>query len=114
MNEVVAAYARRELHVIVDNRNTHKPKQDRWLRQHPQVHLHFTPTHASWLNQVEVGFSLLARQALRGASFTSVRQLRQAIDAFINVYNPQAVPFEWTKREVRPLEPKHKYTNLCR
>ena len=112
MNEVVAAYPQRELHVIVDNLNTHKPKQDRWLRQHPQVHLHFTPTHASWLNQVEVWFSLLARQALRGASFTSVRQLRGAIDAFIAAYNPQAVPFEWTKREVRSVEPKHKYSYL--
>jgi transposase len=112
MNEVVAAYPQRELHVIVDNLSTHKPKQDRWLQQHPQVHLHFTPTHASWLNQVEVWFSLLARQALRGASFTSVRQLREAIDAFIAAYNPQAIPFEWTKREVRQVEPKHKYAYL--
>jgi transposase len=114
MNEVVAAYPRRELHVIVDNLNIHKPKQDRWLRQHPQVHLHFTPTHASWLNQVEVWFSLLARQALRGASFTSVQQLREAIDAFIAAYNPQAVPFEWTKREVRSVEPKYKYAYLSK
>ena len=60
----------------------------------------------------EVWFSLLARQARRGASFTSVRQLRQAIDAFIAVYNPQALPFEWTKREVRSVEPKHKYAYL--
>jgi transposase len=112
LNEVVAAYPQRQLHVIVDNLNTHKPKQDRWLRQHPQVHLHFTPTHASWLNQIEVWFSLLARQALRGASFTSVRQLREAIDAFITVYNPQAVAFEWTKREVWSVEPKHKYAYL--
>jgi transposase len=112
MNEVVAAYPQRALHVIVDNLNTHKPKQDRWLRQHRQVHLHFTPTHASWLNQVEVWFSLLARRALRGANFTSVLQLREAIDAFIAAYNPQAVPFEWTKREVRPVEPKHKYAYL--
>ena len=112
MNEVVAAYPQRELQVIVDNLNIHKPKRDRWLRQHPQVHLHFTPTHASWLNQVEVWFSLLARQALRGASFTSVQQLREAIDAFIAVYNPQAVPFEWTKREVRSVEPKYKYAYL--
>ena len=112
MNEVVAAYPERELHVIVDNLSTHKPKQDRWLRQHPQVHLHFTPTHASWLNQVEVWFSVLARQALRGASFTSVRQLREAIDAFIAAYNPRAVPFEWTKRAVQSVELKHKYAYL--
>jgi transposase len=112
LNEVVAAYPQRELQVIVDNLNTHKPKQDRWLRQHPLAHLHFTPTHASWLNQVEVWFSLLARRALRGASFTSVRQLREAIDAFIAVYNPQAVPFEWTKREARSVEPKYQYAYL--
>jgi transposase len=112
MNEIVAAYPHCELHVIVDNLNTHKPKQDRWLRRHPHVHLHFTPTHASWLNQVEVWFSLLARQALRGASFTSVRQLREAVDAFITAYNPRAVPFEWTKREVKSVEPKHKYAYL--
>jgi hypothetical protein len=109
MNEVVAAYPQRELHVSVDNLHTHKPKLDRWPRQHPDVHLHFTPTHASWLTQVEICFSLLARQALRGASFTSVRQLREAMDAFIAVYNPQVVPFEWTKREVRSDKPKYKY-----
>jgi transposase len=112
MNEVVAAYPKRELHVIVDDLSTHKPKQNRWLQQHPQVHLHFTPTHASWLNQVEAWFSLLARQALRGGSFTSVRQLREAIDVFIAAYNPQAIPFEWTKREVLQLEPKHKHLYL--
>ena len=89
-----------------------KPKGDRWLRQHPQVHLHFNPTHASWLNQVEVWVSLLARQALRGASFTSVHQLREAIDEFLAAYYPQAVPFEWTKREGRSVEPKHKYAYL--
>jgi len=113
MNEIVAAYPQRELHVIVDNLNIHKPKRDRWLRQHPRVHLHFTPTHASWLNQVEVWFSLLVRHALRGASFTSVQQLRDAIDAYIAAYNPRAVPFEWTKRQVRSVEPKHKYAHLC-
>ncbi len=112
MNEVVVAYPQRDLQVIVDNLNIHKPQRDRWLRQHPQVHLPFTPTHASWLKQVEVWFSLLSRQALRGASFTSVQQLREALDAFIAVYNPQAVPFEGTKRQVRAVEPKHNYAYL--
>jgi hypothetical protein len=93
MNELVAGYLERELHVIVDNLNTHKPRQDSWLRQHPQVNLDFTPRHASWLNQVEVWFSLLARQPLRGASFTSVRQLREAIDAFIAGLQPAGCPF---------------------
>jgi transposase len=112
LNEIVTAYPQRQLHVIVDNLNIHKPKRDRWLRQHPRVHLHFTPTHASWLNQVEVWFSLLARNALRGASFTSGQQLRDAINAYIAAYNPHAVPFEWTKRQVRSVEPKNKYANL--
>jgi len=88
----------------VDNLNTHKPKQDRWLRQHPHVHLYFIPTQPWWVNQVEVWFSLLARHAQRRAGFTSARQLREAIDAFITVYNPQALQFEWTKREVRSVE----------
>ena len=54
MNRLVAAYPKRELHVILDNLNTHK-KNERWLKQHPKVHFHFTPTRASWLNQVETG-----------------------------------------------------------
>jgi hypothetical protein len=111
MNEAVAVYPERELHVIVDNLRTHKPKQDRRWRQHPQVHLHFTPTHVSWLNQVEVGSSWLGRHC-RGASFTNVRQLRDAIDAFIAAYNPRGVSFEWTKREVRSTELQHNYAYL--
>lgn len=100
MNEVVAQYPGQELHIVLDNLNTHKPKHDRWLKQHPQVHFHFTPTHASWLNQVECWFSILSRQALRGASFTSIAQLREAIDAFIKTYNETAAPFEWKKATV--------------
>ena len=53
MNEIVTANPNREIHVVLDNLNTHKPKEDRWLKRHPQVHLHFTPTYSSWLNQVE-------------------------------------------------------------
>src|SRR6266404_3670993 len=60
MNEIVALYPQRELHVILDNLNTHKPKHDRWLARHKNIHFHFTPTHASWLNQVEVWFSILS------------------------------------------------------
>ena len=76
MNRVVAEHAGREIHVILDNLNTHKPKHDRWLARHKNVHFHFTPTHASWLNQVEVWFSVLSAKALTGASFTSPRQVR--------------------------------------
>ena len=112
MNEVVAAYPGRELHVVLDNLNTHKPKHDRWLARHPHLRLHFTPTHASWLNQIECWFSILSRRALRGVSFTSPQQVRDAIDHFIAVYNDQAVPFEWTKREIRNVHPRPYYANL--
>ena len=108
LNDVIAQYPDQTIHVILDNLSTHKPKRDRWLTRHPDVHLHFTPTHASWLNLVECWFSILARAALRGASFTDVTQLRAAIDAFIEVYNPTAAPFEWTKQVVHPGRLKSK------
>ena len=111
MNRVVSAHPHREIHVIVDNLSTHKPKL--WVARHKNVHFHFIPTHASWLNQVEIWFSLLARYALKGASFTSPRELREAIDRFIAAYNPNAHPFEWTKRFVSPNPPKLNYADLC-
>jgi len=115
MNELVSGYPEEvELHVILDNLSTHKPKTDRWLSRHPGVHFHFTPTHASWLNQIEIWFSILWRQALRGASFTSPRQVRQAIDRFIDAYSETAQPFEWKKAVVYQRELKHNYTHLCR
>ena len=114
MNGIVAEHGAREIHVILDNLNTHKPKEDRWLKRHKNVHVHFTPTYSSWLNQVECWFSILSRHALRGASFTSPQQLRQAIDDFVNVYNQTAAPFEWTKAVVFPSAPKTKYSNLCK
>jgi transposase len=114
MNEVLKNHGGQEIHVILDNLNTHKPKNDRWLAQHPKVHFHYTPTRASWLNQVEVWFSILTRQALRGASLHSVRELREAIDAFIKIYNQTAAPFEWTKVNVQSKKLENKYSNLCK
>jgi transposase len=108
MNEVITEYGPdRELHVVLDNLRTHKPRCDRWLASHPTVHFHYTPTHASWLNQVEVWFSILGRQCLRGASFCSVAQLRQAIDGFTAAYTDRAAPFEWRKAVVHPKQPRH-------
>lgn len=112
MNQVIAEHPDREVHVVLDNLSTHKPKRDRWLAAHPNVHLHFVPTHASWLNQIEVWFSILSRQALRGVSFTGVAQVRAAIDAFIAAYNPTAHPFVWTKVQVRPKTLASKYADL--
>ena len=99
MNCAIAAFPDRELHVILDNLNTRK-KNKRWLKRHPNVHFHFTPTRSSWLNQVETWFSILQGQSLNGASFTAVEQLQEHIDAFIAAYNETAEPFAWTKKKV--------------
>lgn len=101
MNDIVAAYPNTAIHVILDNLSTHKPKEDRWLARHPNVRFHFTPTRASWLNQVEIWFSILEGRSLHGASFNSVEQLRKHIDAFIATHNINPTPFVWTKRNVR-------------
>ena len=82
MDSVVAAYPDREIHVVLDNLNTHK-KNEAWLKKHPKVHFHFTPTSSSWLNQVETWFSILQGQSLSGASFTALKQLQEHIGAFI-------------------------------
>src|SRR5664279_896222 len=112
MNEIVADHPGREIHVVLDNLNTHKPKCDRWLQRHPNVHFHFTPTYSSWLNQVECWFSILSRRALKGASFTAPEQVRAAIDRFVRVYNEDAAPFEWRKTSVRASQPALKYAQL--
>ena len=100
MNRVVADHPGREIHVVLDNLKTHKPKRDLWLARHPNVHFHFTPTHASWMNQVEIWFSILSRSALQGASFTSPQRVRRQIDDFVASYNDKAKPFTWTATKV--------------
>lgn len=112
MNQLVDLYEGFELHVVLDNLNTHKPKRDRWLKRHPNVHLHYTPTYASWLNQVEIWFSILSRRALQGASFHSPYEVREAIDRFIAAHNMDAAPFEWTKASVKQRPFSHSYADL--
>lgn len=112
MNGVVAQYSNTELHVILDNFVTHKPKHDRWLVRHPQVHLHYTPTHASWLNQIEVWFSILTGAVLKHLSATDPRQVCAVIDKFTDARNEHPVPFEWTKSVVHPGGLKHNYADL--
>lgn len=113
MNELVSEYAPdAQIHVILDNYCTHKPRHDRWLQRHTNVHFHFTPTHASWLNQIETWFSILWRQSLRGASFRSPQELRRAIDEYIAAYNEKAEPFEWRKTAVYPNGLKASYADL--
>ena len=113
MEQVVADLpADRQVHVILDNYSTHK-KCDVWLSAHPSVHFHFTPTSASWLNQVEIWFGIMSRKALRGASFKNIDELRQAIEAFIAAYNPKAKPFKWRKRDVKGSQLRNTIVNLC-
>jgi transposase len=100
MNHVVAAHPGREIHVVLDNLSTHKPKRDMWLKRHKNVRFHYTPTHASWLNQIEIWFSILSGKSLDGASFSSVPELIAHINAFIESYNETAKPFVWSKSEV--------------
>lgn len=102
---------KREIHVILDNYCIHK-RNDEWLAAHPNVKFHFTPTSASWLNQVEIWFGILSRKALKNASFKNTEQLRSAIEAFIEAYQPNAKPFTWRKREVKGTQLKNTLRNL--
>lgn len=95
----VSRRSHRESVILRGPLNTHK-KNEEWLARHPLVTFHYTPTRASWLNQVEGWFSILQGQSLTGASFTSVEQLKKHIDAFIESYNEDAEPFVWTKSKV--------------
>jgi transposase len=102
----------KEIHVILDNYCIHK-RNDKWLADHPNVAFHFTPTSASWLNQVEIWFGILSKKALKNASFKSTDQLRAAIESFIEVYHQNAKPFVWRKREVKGSQLRNTITNLC-
>ena len=112
MEEVVQDQpAGRQIHVILDNLNTHK-KNDDWLAAHPNVTFHFTPTSASWLNQVEIWFGIFQRKTLNNASFKSIEQLSKAIHDFTAAYNENAAPFVWRKREVRGAQLRNTIVNL--
>lgn len=98
MRKVVRAYPGRELHVILDNSSTHgTPDVHAWLAQHPQVHFHYTPTSASWLNQVEGFFGILAKQSLSLSDHPSKRALRDHLHAYLRAWNKCPTPFAWTK-----------------
>jgi transposase len=98
MNQVVAHFPQRELHVVLDNLNIHKnPAAQRWLRRHPRVHFHHTPTHASWVNLVECFFSILTRRGLQQSVHRSQRELKEYLLQFIEHYNESCSPFVWTK-----------------
>lgn len=86
-----------DVHLVIDNYCTHKHAKVRsWLAQHPRFQVHYTPTYASWLNQVERWFGLITQQAIRRGSFKSVKELIAKIDNFVQHYNAKANPFVWT------------------
>ena len=86
-----------EIHAILDNYAAHKtPKVRLWIAQHPRWHLHFIPTHSSWLNQVERFFAKITEQRIRRDSFRSVRHLREVILDYIKHHNENPKPFKWT------------------
>lgn len=86
-----------EIHAVLDNYGTHKtPAVERWLAQHPRWHLHFIPTHSSWLNQVERWFAKITNDMIRRGVFRSVRQLEDEIENYIEANNENPKPFKWT------------------
>lgn len=93
-----AVPANLDVHIILDNYATHKTATiQRWLAKRPRYHLHFTPTHGSWLNQVERWFAALTEKQLRRGVHRSTRELEQAIEAYLLTTNAQPRPFLWTK-----------------
>ena len=83
-----------DVHLIVDNYSTHKhDKVKKWLARRPRFHIHYTPTYASWLNQVEIWFNIITRQAIRRDSF---RKVKERIERYAAKWNANAHPFMWT------------------
>ena len=101
-----------DIHIVLDNYATHKhAKVKGWLAAHPRYRLHFTPSYASWLNQVERGFGLITQQAIRRGSFRSVKELIEKIDQFVKAYNNSCKPFIWSATADSIFE---KLGRLCR
>jgi len=99
-----------DIHLVLDNYATHKaPPVKAWLARHPRYHLHFTPTSASWLNQVERWFALLADKQIKRGVHRSVNQLKANITAFIQAHNDHPKPFNWTRTADAILETIARY-----
>ena len=101
-----------DIHLVVDNYATHKhPRVKRWLTARPRYHVHYTPTYASWLNQVEIWFNIITQRAIRRGSFRSVKDLIANIERFVDHYNPKSKPFVWTATAESILQ---KIERLCK
>lgn len=98
LKQVARAYPEGDLHLVMDNYATHKKAEVKaWLAKNPRIHAHHTPTSGSWLNLVEVWFSIIERQTIHRGSFASVKDLNAKIRAFIDGWNDRCHPFVWTK-----------------
>jgi transposase/DNA-binding CsgD family transcriptional regulator len=98
LKQVARGYPGQQLHLVMDNYAAHKHQDvQKWLTANPRMVCHFTPTHASWMNLVEVWFSLVERQAIHRGSYGSVRDLNAKIRAYIDSWNDRCHPFIWTK-----------------
>src|SRR5499425_2968329 len=90
----------KQIHVIADNLSAHKTKRvDEFLTEHPNVHMHFTPTYSSWLNQVELWFAKIERDVIARGVFTSVPDLARKLLRYINAYSAHAQPIRWKYRD---------------
>ncbi|EWH00315.1 DDE endonuclease [Halomonas sp. BC04] len=102
-----------DIHLIVDNYATHKhAKVKAWLAKRPRYHIHYTPTYASWLNQVERWFGIITEKAIRRGSFSSVKDLVNKIEYFADHYNEHASPFIWTATADSILEKVKRISSL--
>ena len=98
MRKVVRTYPGRELHVILDNSSSHRTAEiQAWLARNPKVHFHYTPTSASWLNQIEGFFGILGKQSLSSTDLNSKKALREHLGAYMRAWNRNPTPFAWTK-----------------
>jgi transposase len=87
----------REIHIVLDNLSAHKTKAvEEFLRDHPKVRFHFTPTYSSWLNQVEIWFGKIQRDVISRGVFSSVSDLARKLRKYIRAYANSAKPFRWT------------------
>jgi transposase len=98
LRQIARVYPAQDLHLIMDNYAAHKHANVKaWLAENPRITVHFTPTHASWMNMVECWFSMAERQAIHRGTYRSVRELNAKIRAYINGWNDRCHPFTWTK-----------------
>jgi len=97
LRHLLNAYPAKELHIIADNGSSHRSRKTlAWVAKQKRLHLTFTPTHASWLNQIEIWFGILTRKIVRRGIFKSRAELVQRLMNFIATYNQEARPFQWT------------------